>query len=213
MRGVYVKAGINFQPLPGTRREVGAIAALFQGDLARTYLGGQATEANVKSEHLDRYKYLHFATHALIDERVPARTGIVLSLVNTGTEDGVLRINEIVNLELNADLVTLSACLSGIGPSVRGEGMMGLTRAFFLAGAARVGVSLWQVNDSSGAHLMRPFYAALARGQAAAVALRNAKLEMLRSDIVAYRRPYFLVAVCVEWIELKVQISFNFTLK
>ena len=99
--------------------------------------------------------------------------------------------SEIVNLDLNADLVTLSACQSGLGPIVKGEGMIGLTRAFFLAGAARVAVSLWQVNDSSGVHLMGPFYSGLARGEPVAVALRNAKLEMISSEVVAYRHPYF----------------------
>lgn len=191
VRHIYRSAGIRFSPLPGTRREITAIASVFSPDESQTYLGIQAAEATVKSEHLRRYRYIHFATHALIDETFSSRSGIVLSMVNRGSDDGVLRMNEIVNLEMDADLVTLSACQSGLGRLVRGEGMIGLTRAFFLAGASRVAVSLWQVNDLSGSYLMRPFYSGLAQGQSPALALRNAKLDMLRSQVPAYRHPYF----------------------
>ena len=82
----------------------------------------------MKNEELSKYKRVHFATHAVVDEQVPARSGVVLSLVNTGPDDGVLRMPEIFNLELDADLVVLSACQTGLGKLVRGEGMVGLTR-------------------------------------------------------------------------------------
>ena len=85
VRAVYGKAGVAFAPLPGTRREVGAISGLFKPESVRVYMGGGATEVAVKAEHLKGYRYLHFATHALIDESAPSRSGIVLSLVNTGT--------------------------------------------------------------------------------------------------------------------------------
>ena len=117
------------------------IGALYPPARRKMYLGSDATEASVKRENLTRYTRLHFATHAVLDEQVPARSGIVLSLANTGDEDGVLRTNEIFNLELNADLVVLSACQTGLGTLVKGEGMVGLTRAFLYAGSPRVVVT------------------------------------------------------------------------
>lgn len=101
---------------------------------------------------------MHFAAHALIDDRVPARSGIVLSLVGDSKEDGVLQMGEIMRLRLNADPVTLSACSTGLGKLFDGEGMVGLTRAFLYAGANSVVVSLWNVNDYATAELMKASY-------------------------------------------------------
>jgi CHAT domain-containing protein len=105
----------------------------------------------------------------------------VLSLVNTGQEDGILRASEIFNLDLNADLVTLSACRTGLGKVVRGEGMIGLTRAILYAGASSVLVSLWEVNDLAAPVLMKSFYTNLRNGQSVAEALREAKITMIHS--------------------------------
>jgi len=87
---------------------VETIAALYPPVRRKIYLGPDATEASVKSENLSRYARVHFATHAVLDDQVPARSGVVLSLENTGDEDGILRTNEIFNLELNADLARIS---------------------------------------------------------------------------------------------------------
>jgi CHAT domain-containing protein len=127
----------------------------------------------------------------LIDEEVPARSGVVLSLNGEGEEDGVLQMNEIFNLDLKADMVVLSACQTGLGKVVRGEGMIGLTRAFMYAGAPSAVVSLWRVQDSSTAEFMRSFYSHLRAGKSKVEALRQAKLEMIRSDIPAHRFPYY----------------------
>jgi CHAT domain-containing protein len=191
MRSVYRSAGISLSRLPNTKTEVEEIGALFPPAREKLRLGLEATEASVKSERLGSYRLIHFATHAVIDERVPARSGIVLSLVNTGQEDGILRASEIFNLDLKADLVTLSACQTGLGKMVRGEGMIGLTRAILYAGASSVLVSLWEVNDLATPPLMKSLYARLREGQSVAEALREAKLAMIHSDRPAHRHPHF----------------------
>jgi CHAT domain-containing protein len=101
---------------------------------------------------------------------------------------------EIMRLKLNADLVTLSACSTGLGKLVNGEGILGLTRAFFYAGARNVTVSLWNVNDSATATLMKVYYQNLNRGLANSAALRQAKLALLRGKDAAWRHPYFWAA-------------------
>jgi CHAT domain-containing protein len=192
VRGVYQQtAGIQFYSLPMTRNEVLGIGQLFRPDHRKLCLGLQASEAALKQEKLTDYRRIHFATHSVIDEEVPAMSGVVLSLVNTGDEDGVLRMNKIFNLDFDADLVVLSACQTGLGKLMRGEGMVGLTRAFMYAGSPRVVVSLWQVNDMATPAFMKAFYRRLTQGDTATAALRRAKLAMLRSDIPAYHHPYF----------------------
>jgi len=125
-----------------------------------------------------------------VDEQIPARSGLLLA-PGSSQEDGVLQLNEIFNLDLDADLVTLSACQTGLGKLVKGEGVVGLTRAFLYAGAARVAVSLWEVNDLATARLMETFYRRMQAGAPPAEALRQAKLEMLRAQPTAWRNPYF----------------------
>ncbi len=191
VRGVYDRAGMGLPALPSTRAEVERVAALYPAERRRVYLGRDASEAALKRERLADYRRLHFATHAVLDEQAPARSGVVLSLVDPGDEDGVLQLNEIFNLELDADLVVLSACQTGLGRLVRGEGMIGLTRAFLYAGSPRVVVSLWEVNDLATADFMAAFHQAMRRGAGASAALRDAKLSFLRSDTPSYRHPYF----------------------
>jgi CHAT domain-containing protein len=118
--------------------------------------------------------------------------------VNTGNEDGILRMTEVFNLEMNADLVVLSACQTGLGNLVRGEGMIGLTRAFLYAGARRVAVSLWDVNDLTTPDFMQSFYRRLRQGDAAAAALRSTKIEMLHSDSPVHSHPYFWAPFVLE---------------
>jgi CHAT domain-containing protein len=171
--------------------EIEEITRLYPKDRRTMYLGPLATESAVKGETLSEYKRVHFATHAVVDEEVPTRSGVVLSLVNTGAEDGFLRVPEIFNLDLDADLVVLSACQTGLGKLVRGEGMVGLTRAFMYAGTPRVVVSLWEVSDPTTAEFMKSFYANMKTRKTIAEALRAAKLSMIRSGIAAYQHPYF----------------------
>ncbi len=198
VRGIYESAGIRFPQLPNTRREVQAISSLFLPARRTTFLGLAATKASVKHTDLLDYRLLHFATHAIMDDRNPARSGIVLSLVNTGDEDGILHMNEVFNLEMNADLVVLSACQTGLGKLVRGEGVVGLTRAFLYAGARRVAVSLWDVNDLTTPDFMQSFYRRMHQGEAPAAALRSTKIEMLHSDSPVRAHPYFWAPFVLE---------------
>ena len=117
-----------------------------------------ASENNLTTRDLKKYRVLHIATHGLLDAERPQFTGVVLSLVGNRTGDGFLRTEEVFNLGLNRPLVMLSACETGLGREQRGEGVLGLTRAFMYAGAPTVGVSLWSVADNSTALLMTDFY-------------------------------------------------------
>ena len=150
------------------------------------------------SEELDDFRYIHFATHGFLDELHPGRSGILLSRAPDSKEDGILQTSEIMRLKLNADIVTLSACSTGLGKFVNGEGVLGLTRAFFYAGARNVAVSLWNVNDSATAALMKSFYLNLRRGLPKREALREAKLSLLRSSQPSWRHPYFWAAFVLE---------------
>jgi CHAT domain-containing protein len=183
--------GMRLTALPSTRIEVNSIAALYPSAGTRVYLGKDAREEAVKAEALDQYRYLHFAAHASIDDTRPGRSGIVLSIDPASREDGILRADEVMALHLNADLVTLSACSTGLGKVLRGEGIVGLTRAFFFAGARSVAASLWNVNDEATATLMRSFYGGLNSGLTRDDALRNAKLALVGSSDRHLRDPYY----------------------
>ena len=126
---------------------------------------------------------MHFATHGLIDAERPELSGLVLSLVNDrgAPQDGLLRLADIFNMRLNADLVVLSACQTALGKEIKGEGLVGLTRGFMYAGAPRVVASLWQVSDLATAELMKKFYQGmLQRRLTPAAALRAAQRQMAR---------------------------------
>ena len=191
VRSIYRSAGFTFPPLPNSRTEVAGIARLFSPGQQKTYLGVSATKSSLFAEKLDSYRRLHFATHAMLDERTPTQCGIALTPDGSKGDDGILRMNEIVDMKLNADLVVLSACQSGLGKLVRGEGMIGLTRAFLYAGAGSVVVSLWKVDDLATSRFMQKFYKRMREGADIPAALRQAKLDMLGSGIPAYRNPYF----------------------
>lgn len=184
----------DLRNLPYTRREVSEIAALFPRTEQQTFLGAEAREQNVKTASLDKYRYVHFAAHGVVDEEHPARSGIALSAEANSQDDGVLQMSEVLRLKLNADLVTLSACRTGLGKLLHGEGMIGLTRAFLYAGADSVVVSLWNVNDVATASLMKDFYKRLRQGLAKDEALRQAKLTLLKGKQRAWQHPYFWAA-------------------
>src|SRR5262249_9076416 len=145
----------------------------------RLYLGALATEQALKREQLSSYRWLHFATHSLIDEQFPTRSGVVLTPDKNPAEDGFLEMNEIAELELDCELVVLSACRTGRGQLATGEGIIGLARAFLYAGAQAVAVSLWDVSDAASAQFMSGFYRHLTASSSAS-ALRQAKLALLR---------------------------------
>jgi CHAT domain-containing protein len=176
-----------------TRVEGDAIMKLVQGDDGLEAVDFKANRALALSGALRDFRILHFATHALIDNEHPDLSAIALSGVNERGEvqDGFLRAREIFNLKLSADLVVLSACRSGTGKDVAGEGLFGLTRPFMYAGARTVIVSLWSLDDRATAELMGRFYEQLLGPNklSPAAALRAAKIGMWRES--RWRSPYF----------------------
>ena len=152
----------------------------------------KASRATATSPELSKYRIVHFATHGLLNSEHPELSGLVLSLVDESgkPQNGFLRLHEIYNLKLSADLVVLSGCQTALGKQVKGEGLIGLTRGFMYAGAARVVVSLWEVNDEATAELMKKFYEAMfKKGMRPAAALRTAQLAMWKSPW--WKAPYY----------------------
>jgi CHAT domain-containing protein/Tfp pilus assembly protein PilF len=181
--------------LPGSGREVQAIADLYSTSEVALYLRENATEENVKANRLlQNAQRIHFATHGVVDEAHPHLSGLILTFIQGSQEDGLLQVHEIFNLRLNADLVALSACETGLGERVTGEGMVGLTRAFLYSGARSLLVSLWPVSDLSTPELMTGFYRHLRDSGTKADALRRAKLERIEQGDEPYRWAPFILA-------------------
>lgn len=181
-------AALRLPGLAGTGREVSAIAGRYPPGQVKVYQGAEANERNVKHNRLvETAHWLHFASHGLVDERQPELSGLFLT-PEGGGDDGLLQVYEVFNLSLAADLVVLSACETGLGKEVTGEGLVGLTRAFLYAGAPSVVVSLWRVRDDTAPELMVGFYDGLDRLDDKAKALREAKLAMIRKGDHAH--PY-----------------------
>lgn len=182
--------GIRLSSLPGTRSEVQDIAALFPAGRSKVLVGKESTEEAIKREPLNRYRRLHFAAHSLVDEKSPLHSAVVLTPGDGAEEDGVLEVSEIARLNLDSDLVVVSACQTGRGQLLSGEGIVGLSRAFIQAGSRSVVVSLWNVSDNSTGQLMKSFYQNLTEGLSNVAALRKAKLQLLKSGNVT-RHPYY----------------------
>ncbi len=182
--------------LPNTRREAETILSLAGGNTGKATFDFAASRAAATSDDLGQYRILHFATHGFLNSLNPELSGLVLSMVDEQgkPQNGYLLAPEIYNLKLPAtELVVLSACQTGLGKEIRGEGVVGLTRGFMYAGAPRVVVSLWSVNDRSTADLMKHFYEAmLSKGQRPSAALRSAQLELMK--LKAWQAPYYWAA-------------------
>lgn len=173
--------GEGFPRLPFTRREAQAILATVPARGAMRALDFQASRETATGADLSDYRIVHFATHGLLNSRQPELSGIVFSLVDSQgkPQNGFLRLHEIYNMKLPAELVVLSACQTGLGKEIRGEGLVGLTRGFMYAGAPRVVSSLWKVDDAATAELMKRFYAGMfVKKLRPAAALREAQVEM-----------------------------------
>jgi CHAT domain-containing protein len=176
--------------LPNARTELLEISSLFPPGQVRRFLEADASEENVKENPALRdARWIHFAVHGFVDESRPELSGLVLRLDGDSKENGLLQVYEIFNLELSADLVVLSACDTGLGKNVRGEGIVGISRALLYAGAASVVVSLWQVADTSTSDLMVHFYRHLMASGDKTEALRLSKLEMIQGG--RYNHPYY----------------------
>jgi CHAT domain-containing protein len=177
--------GYRFTPLPATKSEVRAIAGLYRGK-ADIYVSEAATEERAKGVAKDA-KFLHIASHGVLDERFPLNSGLALTIpdeVKEGKDNGILQAWEIFErMRIDADLVVLSACETGLGKEMGGEGLVGLTRAFQYAGARSVVASLWSVADETTAALMKRSYGYLKAGRSKDAALRQAQLDLISESI------------------------------
>lgn len=181
--------------LPFTRKEAETIAKYTSNNQTKIALDFASTKQLALSEELKDYRIIHFATHGLLNSKNPELSGLVFSLIdeNGNPLNGFLRTDEVFNMKLSADLVVLSGCKTGLGKEVRGEGLIGLTRGFMYAGALRLMVSLWDVNDEATAQLMSYFYQnLLSKKMKPAQALREAQLSFLKDK--RFSNPYFAMA-------------------
>jgi CHAT domain-containing protein/tetratricopeptide (TPR) repeat protein len=176
-----------------TRREAQAILQLAPAASRKEALDFDANRETATSPELSQYRFVHFATHGFIDSVHPELSGIVLSLVDRSGRPlpGFLPAGEVFNLKLPADLVVLSGCRTALGKEIRGEGFVGLTRAFLYAGAARVIASLWKVEDRATAELMSRLYGGILSGEKLrpAAALRAAQISMWKQK--QWQAPYY----------------------
>ncbi|MGL4500447.1 MAG: CHAT domain-containing protein, partial [Planktothrix sp.] len=175
------ESGILFDRLPFTQEEATQILALVPEEYSLQEVGFNASRETALNLELSQYRFVHFATHGLLNSQNPQLSGLVFSLVNqTGeSQNGFLRLYDIFNLNLPVELVVLSACETGLGQEIKGEGLVGLTRGFMYAGANRVLVSLWKVDDQATAELMVKFYQGMLKeGLAPGAALRQAQIKM-----------------------------------
>jgi len=185
-----------------SRQEADEIARLAGNDPKLEAVDFEASRKLALSNELDQYRIVHFATHGIINNYHPELSGIVLSLVDAKgqPQNGFLRLYDLYNLKLSADLVVLSACQTALGKEIRGEGLVGLTRGFMYAGAPRVIASLWQIDDRASAEFMKRFYGALL-GQKLrpAAALRAAQISMSKDP--RWRQPHYWAAFTLqgEW--------------
>lgn len=193
---------LSIPRLPFTRQEADRILAIAPAGSSLKALDFRANRSIATSDELSKYRYVHFATHGYLDTSRSGLSAIVLSLIDEAgkPQDGFLRTHDIYNLKLPAELVVLSACETGLGKNVQGEGFEGLMRAFMYAGARRVVVSLWNVNDKATAELMQRLYTGILRSnKTPAAALRAAQIEMLRT--AQWQSPYYWAAFVMqgEW--------------
>lgn len=181
----YIRA-INafelFEPLPETRQEVRNITAMFPPEQTMTLFGAEATKAKFLEQNLPGYRYLHFATHGILGNQIPGinQPAIVLT-AGAGSEfaEHFLTLEEVQELKLDAELTVLSACDTGSGEFFMGEGVMGMSRGFLLAGSRSVVVSLWPVASKTTVTLMTNFYRHLRSGESKAESIRMAQMELL----------------------------------
>src|SRR5262249_5462011 len=185
-----------------SRLEADEIARLSPDKMKLEALDFAANRGLATSADIGQYRIVHFATHGLINNLRPELSGIVLSLVDEQRrpQNGFLRLYDIYNLKLGADLVVLSACQTALGKEVRGEGLIGLTRGFMYAGAPRVVASLWRIDDRAAAELMKRFYQGmLGQGLRPAAALRAAQVSMWKDK--RWQAPHYWAAFTIqgEW--------------
>jgi CHAT domain-containing protein len=196
---VRVRAGWHPHRLPFSGLEAEAVWRLVPAHRSLLATGARARKDLVLAGSLEPFRFLHFATHGILDSNHPERSALLLSTVDEAGRslDGELFTHEVAALSLNADLVVLSACETGLGTAIRGEGLVGLTQGFFRAGAAQVLVSLWPIQDRATAELMRHFYQGLlVEGLAPEEALARAQRSLSRQ--AAWRAPYYWAGFVIQ---------------
>jgi CHAT domain-containing protein len=193
---VYASLGFSWSNLPGTLDEVKRMKKVAPD--AEIMTGKQVKETTIKEMsaegRLGDYKIIHFATHGIAVPEIPELSALVLSQVwGEGEEDGYLNINEVINLKMKADFVNLSACQTGLGKLYNGEGVVGLTQAFLIAGANGLSVSLWSVADESTAQFMVTLYSLVENeGLTYLEAMSEVKRRFIAGDFgEAWKAPYF----------------------
>jgi CHAT domain-containing protein len=183
---------IDFPRLPSTRQEADAILAMVPENRRMGALGFKATKAAAMNPDLKRYRIVHFATHTALDDEHPDLSSLVLSLVDEkgNPQSGFLRLRDMYNLSLSAELVVLSACDTALGKEVKGEGLMSMVRGFMYSGTPRVLASLWKVDDEATAELMKEFYKHLLQeGMTPAASLRQAQITQMQKK--SRQSPYY----------------------
>jgi CHAT domain-containing protein/Tfp pilus assembly protein PilF len=192
-------AGGRIPRLPSSRAEATAIMSMVPWHTGFQAVDFEANRATAIGADLGKYRIVHFATHALLDNERPELSGIVLSLFDKQgqRQEGFLRLRDIYNLKLPVDLVVLSACQTGLGKDVKGEGLIGLTRGFMYAGASGVVASLWKVDDDATAELMKHFYQGMFdKGLSPAAALRDAQLALRQQK--RWHEPYYWAGFVIQ---------------
>jgi CHAT domain-containing protein/Tfp pilus assembly protein PilF len=200
--GLSRNGALRLPRLRFSRREAEEIMAVTPQGEGKEAVDFEASRATATSPELSQYRIVHFATHGLLDSVHPELSGLVFSMVdkNGRPQNGFLELQDIYNLNLPADLVVLSACETGLGKEISGEGLVGLTRGFMYAGASRVMASLWKVSDAGTAALMAEFYRAMKKNNLPpAAALRAAQIKMWQQK--RWNNPYYWAAFQIqgEW--------------
>ena len=186
LEDLFISMGFDFTPLPFIGKEINKVERSFSKGTCSILQKDRATEEVFKSLALDRFNLIHFACHSFHDTIVPLRSSLILG--QEGVEDGFLQAREILQLNIKADMVVMSGCQTGRGSIASGEGVIGLPRVFFYAGAKSVLSSLWPVSDEASAEFMGQFYSNLARGLGRSRSLRLAKIKMLETR---FKHPFF----------------------
>lgn len=198
---LYKQKGYVWDEIPATEEEVKEIGKMYYNENSNDYknnivFGEKVTEERIKEmnslKYLNKFKIIHFATHGFIDPEIPEFSALVLSqphTANSTKDDGYLTMVEILNLNLNCDLVNLSACETGLGKLISGEGIAGLTQTFILAGSKNVSVSLWSISDESTKEFMVSFYKKINEGLSYKKAMIETKRDFIKNE--KYKHPFF----------------------
>lgn len=193
----YYNSNVQFSKLPGSEQEAIDLIKIFKNKKmpARGYLGAYAQKKLIVTNTLNYYNYIHFATHGEVNLFNPELSGLYMNDEDTASDAGIMQVGSIYSLSLNADMVTLSSCESGLGKIINGEGIMGFTRAFTYAGAKSIVVSLWNVNDQATSLLMKKFYKGTFKKQSKSSALQKSQIKILKNkktEAPYYWAPFIL---------------------